>query len=118
MSSLVLFTINNKVVSTESGKLYVSTIEKLKKEIAKEYQVTTDDIELVVFGSGILKDVQELSKYDNSIEGISLWDAEYPSIVNGVKFNGDLDLFLKIMNNENTYSDYINYIDELELVKL
>ena len=69
MSSLVLFTINNTVVSTESGKLYISTIEKLKKkEIANEYQVTTDDIELVIFGSGILKDTQELSKYDNSIE--------------------------------------------------
>ena len=73
--SLVLFVTNNTVVSTESGKLYISTIEKKKKEIANEYQVTTDDIELVIYGGGILKDTQELSKYDNSSEGISLWDA-------------------------------------------
>src|SRR5215208_2971720 len=117
MSSLVIFKINDKVILTESGELYISTIEKIRHDIAKKYAVSINDVEINFIEGDAIPYILDYSEYDVGEKGIHNFIKNEQVYLNAIKFNCEINLFIDIMTKCNKYTDYIDLLDQLEFVE-
>lgn len=111
MRSLVIFILNNKVLSIESGIIYDTTIANIKKKLAKEHCTSIDKIEYSVMGGKIhnYSSMWDGSGYDISKDGLHLSDSIY-DIIYGIRFIGNVNDFIDNIKNDNEFIKYLEFM--------